>query len=470
MQNANCDTSEADREVSPPACDTADGQASDSNQTEAESDWSGLNLLRDGEGRLRACTENGTLLLQYVPEWAGVIGYNEFTDGTFLLKQAPPPVTAHAGDEIQDHFDTEVLRWFERNHLMVSAEVVRRAVDSVSRSNSYHPVRDYLRGLAPWDGTPRLERWLFDFCGVEDGDQSIDAYVSAVGAKFLISAVARVMKPGSKCDSMLVLEGDQGIGKSSVARILAGDEWYADQLPEMGTKDASLALRGVWVLELSELDALNKSNTAQVKAFLSQQTERFRPPYGRRTIVVPRQCVFLGTTNADSWLRDETGGRRFWPVRCHKIDLAGLRRDRDQLWAEALHRYHSGEVWWLDDPEVINAAAEQQKMRFSADPWLESIAKWVKSPKSGFQIAHPGQVDFTSTEESVTIDDILIHCLDKPRKQCTQRDKNRVAACLKILGYERHKGGSKGERQWRYRKGVPVLIAGVPVLASVSHS
>jgi Virulence-associated protein E len=130
-------------------------------------------------------------------------------------------------------------------------------------------------------------------------------------------------------------------------------------------------LRGVWIVELSELDVLNRAELARAKAFLSQQTERFRLPYGRRIIHVPRQCVFVGTTNADSWLKDETGGRRFWPVRCRQIDLDGLRRDRDQLWAEALHLCRAGATWWLDEEDVIQDAIEEQKGRYQADVWQE---------------------------------------------------------------------------------------------------
>src|SRR5262249_11852322 len=148
----------------------------------------------------------------------------------------------------------------------------------------------------------------------------------AVGEKFLISAIARVMRPGCKADHALVLEGPQGIGKSGVGRILAGDEWFTDQVADFGSKDASMQLRGIWMIELSELGSLPRADRERVKAFITQQSERFRLPYGHRLVNHPRQCVFIATTNSDTWLQDETGGRRFWPVACRAIDLASLAR------------------------------------------------------------------------------------------------------------------------------------------------
>jgi predicted P-loop ATPase len=260
------------------------------------------------------------------------------------------------------------------------------------------------------------------------------------------------MDPGAKCDSVLVLEGKQGIGKSTVPRVLAGDEWFSDQLADMGSKDASLQLRGLWIVELSELDVLNRAELARAKAFLTQQTERFRLPYGRRIIQVPRQCVFVGTTNSDSWLKDETGGRRFWPVRCRGIDLDGLRRDRDQIWAEALHRYRAGASWWLEDRQIVQEAIEEQRKRFQADVWQESIAAWLENPTAR-RDGH-GQVVATlrSDGESVTLDDILHHCIGKPLEMWTQSDKNRISACLTALGWERFKAGPRNAREWRYRR------------------
>ena len=414
-------------------------------------DWH-TRLLRNEEGHIFPCYDNVALFLENSPEWNGVLGYNEFTCGYFILKPPPSPVSASVESEVEDHFDTEVVRWLERRRLMVKPELVRRVVDIIARRNSYHPVRDYLESLPQWDGTPRTGTWLIDYCGVESSDSDPNSYAMAVGEKFLISAVKRIMDPGAKCDSVLVLERKQGIGKSTVPRILAGDDSFSDQLADMGSKDASLQLRGLWIVELSELDVLNRAELARAKAFLSQQTERFRLPYGRRVIQVPRQCVFIGTTNSDTWLKDETGGRRFWPVRCQAINLDGLRSDRGQIWAEALHQYRAGATWWLDDAEVVQEAMEEQRKRYQADVWQGQIAKWLEGPFQRIDADGHPVAEFTSTADSVTISDVLHHCIGKPLEMWNQSDKIRIAACLTALDWERHRTGPKNAREWRYRK------------------
>jgi predicted P-loop ATPase len=410
-------------------------------------DWR-ARLLYDFDGLL-ACYENVALFLENSPDWDGALGYNEFTGGYHILRVPPRPIKAKAGAELDDRFDTEAVRYFECHGMMVQPHLVHRVVDSSARQNSFHPVRDYLNSLPKWDGVPRLRTWLIDYCGVESSDTNPNVYAMAVGEKFLISAVARIMQPGAKCDHMLVLEGPQGSGKSTAARILAGDDWFTDQLADMGSKDASMQLRGVWLVELSELDALNRAEIARAKAFLTQQTARFRVPYGRRVETFPRQCVFFGTTNASEWLKDETGGRRFWPVRSGQIDLEALRRDRDQLWAEALQRYRDGETWWLDDAETAQDAVREQSDRYQQDVWMEPLAKWLESPYPRLD-PHGPAADFSSSADSVTIPDILHHALGKLMPQWTHSDKIRIANCLTRLGWEKRRVGPKNSRQYRY--------------------
>jgi predicted P-loop ATPase len=415
-------------------------------------DWR-TRLVRNEDGRVVAGYENTALYFENSPEWTGVLGYNSFTGGIFVLKPPPPPVTAAVGEELEDHFDTEVSRWFERHHLMVKPDMVRAVIEGVARRNSFHPPRDYMEALPEWDGKPRTPTWLIDYCGVESSDSQPNEYAMAAGEKFLISVVARIFEPGAKCDSLLVLEGPQGIGKSSVARILAG-VWFSDQLPDMYSKDAAMALRSILILELAELDVLNRNEMARAKAFLTVREDRLRLPYGRRMVTFPRQCVFFGTTNSDTWLKDETGGRRFWPVRCRgSIDLAGLARDRDQLWAEALHRYRADMTWWFDTPDLVQAAAEETRERHQADPWQEQIARWLASPEQR-RDGHGHPVgDFASNEDSVTISDILLHCLGKPISLWVHADKMRVSGCLVALGWKRFKAGPRNAREWRYRRG-----------------
>jgi hypothetical protein len=305
-------------------------------------DWRSR-LLRNDAGKLIACHENAALFLENSAEWDGVLGYDEFRDGHMVLKWPPPPITAAPGDELTDAFDIEATRWFERRHMRITPAMTRAVIDCFARRNGYHPVRDYLWSLPVWDNTPRVSTWLCTYCGVtysgrSDQDEferkeseKFYRYVNAVGKMFLVSAVARVMRPGCKVDHTLVLEGEQGTLKSTAVRILAGDDFFTDQINDFSNKDASMQVRGIWII--GELAAITGARTEmeKVKRFLTQQDDRFRVPYGRRVVRVPRQCTFIATTNADDWMKDETGNRRFWPVKCGKIDIDALKRDRDQL-------------------------------------------------------------------------------------------------------------------------------------------
>jgi predicted P-loop ATPase len=250
----------------------------------------------------------------------------------------------------------------------------------------------------------------------------------------MISAVARIYRPGAKADCCLILEGPQGIRKSTALRTLAG-EYFTDELADLGSKDAAMQTRGVWIIELSELDSLSNSEVARIKAFMSRTTDRFRPPYGTRLMESPRQCVFAGTVNHSTYLRDETGGRRFWPVACGRIEIDELARDRDQLWAEAKIRFDSGATWWLDNAELVKMASDQQIERYEGDPWEEVIGRWLE------------------THSNTSISEVLERCLQKPQAQWNQTDKNRAARSLRALGWERYRERQGSRLEWRYRPG-----------------
>jgi predicted P-loop ATPase len=377
------------------------------------------------EGRILPVLANAISAFRHAPEWGGVLAFNEFALGTVALKPTPWGIVPKG--EWTDHDDRRAAEWLQKQGILVSVEIAGQAVQTAARDHPFHPVRTYLGGLK-WDGVERLDRWSSTHLGAEDTE-----YSRAVGSRWLISAVARIFRPGAKADCCLILEGPQGIRKSTALRTLAG-EYFTDELADLGTKDAAMQTRGVWIIELSELDSLSHSDVARIKAFMSRTTDRFRPPYGMRLVESPRQCVFAGTVNHSSYLRDETGGRRFWPVTCGQIDVDALARDRDQLWAEAMTRFDAGAVWWLETTELVQMATDQQMERYEDDPWEEGIAPWLEA------------------RSSVSISEVLEKCLQKPQALWAQTDKNRVARCLKALGWERYRERQGSRLEWRYRK------------------
>ena len=226
--------------------------------------------------------------------------------------------------------DLKLAEWCQLRGVQVKPPTVAAGVQVVASERSFHPVRDYLDTLWP-DGEARLDTWLTTYLRVENSP-----YTRAVGRAWMISAVARVRQPACKADHALILEGMQGVGKSKTARIIAVmTEWFADDIADLGTKDSAQDLRGKWIIELGELTALRRNEVERVKAFMSRSTDHYRSSYGRRSQDFPRLCVFIGSTNADIYLGDATGGRRFWPVKVGRIDLGALQRDIGQLWPEA---------------------------------------------------------------------------------------------------------------------------------------
>jgi predicted P-loop ATPase len=252
-----------------------------------------------------------------------------------------------------------------------------KSMEVVAREHSFHPVKDYFEALR-WDGVPRLEQWPITYLMVDDS-----AYVRAIAPRFLISAVARIYSPGAKVDHILVLEGPQGRKKKSqtVEALAPKPEWFTDNLSNVASKDAKLEVAGVLLVEIPEMEAIIRSTSSAMKKFITHRSDRFRPPYGRNVITWKRQCVFVGTINpipGEGYLKDPTGARRFWPVMCGKeTDLEGLKRDRDQLWAEAVHQFKAGTPWWLETPELEALATVAQEERFARDDWEMPIRAWL---------------------------------------------------------------------------------------------
>jgi predicted P-loop ATPase len=383
-------------------------------------------LILSQNGAPKPILANAITALQHAPEWAGVLAYNEFSMATVALK-SPPWGGTSAGTEWSDHEDRRATEWLQHQGILVGVEVSGQAVQVAAKDRTFHPVREYLDGLR-WDGIKRIDTWLSLYLGVESSD-----YAAAVGSCYLIQAVARIYKPGCKADTCPILEGAQGTLKSTAIRIMGG-AWYTDEIAELGTKDASLQTLGIWIVELSELDSMSRAEVSRIKSFMSRGTDRFRPPYGRRVITSPRQCVFVGSVNHSTYLKDDTGGRRFWPVACGSIHIDTLTRDRDHLWAEAVTQFKAGAPWWLDTKELNHQAEQEQAARFEADPWQELISEWLNG------------------RDSVSVPEVLIRCIEKPKDKWLHTDENRVARSLRALSWERYRERSGNTLEWRYRR------------------
>lgn len=323
-------------------------------------------LVKDHRGRVINDVHNYYTIIGHHEDWKNVLAYDELRSCIILTQPIPSSrenKTNFKPRELCERDITNARMWFAQNGLYrASKNDCFDAMQVVAHENIISPIRHYLEGLE-WDGIKRLDGLFATYAGA--GDTELN---KKFGAKFMIGAVARALIPGCKLDTAPVLEGPQGVGKSTFAKILAGEDYFHDGLPDLHSKDASSALRGMWIVEISELSAMRRSETEATKAFLSRTHERYRPAYARTEVVEPRRCVFIGTTNRSDYLTDDTGGRRFWPVRVTKIDREALRRDRDQLWAEAVDRYNNGEKWWLDDTDEEHAA-ELVNTRTSDDPW-----------------------------------------------------------------------------------------------------
>jgi hypothetical protein len=387
-----------------------------------------------GKSALASNVGNVLLALEREPELVGAFGYDEMLRTEVLLRPLfkpadpafkPRPVTDADVCAVQAH-----LQWFGFRRL--GKDATHDAINKHAREHAFHPVRDHLDSLR-WDGKGRLRTWLHEYFGAPETD-----YTEHIGTMFLIGMVARIYKPGCKLDNMIILEGGQGTLKSSACAVLAGP-YFSDQLPDITSKEAFQHLRGKWLIEVAELRAYSRAAIDHFKEFLTRDTERYRPPWGRKEVNEPRQSCFIGTTNKSLYLRDETGNRRFWPVPTGVIDIDRLRADRDQLFAEAMNLFRAGVPWW-PDATVQACIAGEQEGRFEPDAWEQPIKRFLDKlhlPKRTTILSVAlGALEYEGQRPLVPRSD------DEPRpvrgtpiNRLSPADQRRIAAVLTHLGW-----------------------------------
>ena len=398
------------------------------------------------DGKLAKSPANIVTILREHPDWKDVLVYDMFAERVVMTK--PPPwddldkPLEHS--PIWSDADTGRLQtWlFRHERVEFGRDKCETAILIAAEARAVHPVREYLISLE-WDGVNRLETMLCTYFGTLD-----TPYTRGVSLRWPISAVARVMRPGCQADCTIVLEDPlQGAGKSTALEALAGDGsgWFADTSVEVGNKDSYQNLRGVWIYELGELDSVRKAETTRVKNFLSARSDRYRPSFGRRAVDFKRQNIFAGTTNETHYLTD-VENRRYWPVRVMKaMMLPELRRDRDQLWAEAYARFARGEKWHVDNSDFHLLCKSEQSDRMATDPWEVPIMIWLKSPRT---VSENAPFDLGA---GATSTDVLVHCLHKSFADIDRGDEMRVAYVLRKIGWTVHKRVmSQGIRAYRY--------------------
>lgn len=348
------------RERAQAAADDFDGLDDAELPEDYNDEWK-TDLEYTKSGKLLCNIANIILILENDPALAGHIVHDLFT-GMDSAKDGLP--WNKNANQWTDTDDANLRVWLEKHYDITGKEKIADALTAVLTRHSYHPIRDYLSGLT-WDGVPRLDRIIIDYMGAEDSELN-----RAMSRKHFVAAVARVFNPGCKYDYCLIMSGAEGIGKSTLLRVMGG-RWFNDSITTLEGKEGMEQLRRAWVVELGELSSIKRSDVEQVKAHLSKQVDIYRAAYARRVLEHPRQCVFCGTTNEALFLKGDTGNRRFWVIpvvaelRKYKDWSEAIRRDRDQLWAEAVHYYKQGEPLYLS--EELEAQAKQRQQDFNDD-------------------------------------------------------------------------------------------------------
>ena len=432
-----------------------------SNTAEASSvDWQSK-LTYDKMGSIKNTLTNLLLIMQNDPQLKGVV-FNQLSDGMEIRDDIAPVPWKHPSKFWRDADDKQIISYIETRYGAFSNRNYDVAIGKVTDDRSYHPIRDYLSSLPEWDRTPRIETLLIDYLGAPD-----NRYVRAVTRKTLCAAVKRVLQPGIKFDTMLVLNGPQGVGKSTLIAKLGG-EWFNDSLSLNDTKDKTAAekLQGFWIMEIGELAGLRKAEVETLRSFLSRQNDIYRASFGKRATPHLRQCVFFGTTNEESgYLRDTTGNRRFWPVKTpgtgYKHSWQLTQTEIDQIWAEALYYVNSGEKIYLDS-DLDALAQEEQREAMQTDEREGLVREYLDkllpedwetmdlAERRGFLRGDAftgGNRVGTVRRNTVCALEIWCECLGRESGAIRRSDSNDIFSMLARIGWKKAETNSLGVRR-----------------------
>jgi len=381
---------------------------------------------KGGVTGLKPTESNVLSVIENDPAFAGHIKWN-------VLRHSLEIKGGVLEGEPAESLDVPTAAWFQRSEYRCEAsrEVVGACLQHYALSHSYDPVREFLEALPAWDGKPRLNDMLLKYAKAEGSPE----WVRIITRKFFISAVARALSPGCQVDTVLVLQGAQGGGKTSLVRVM-GAGFHVETNLDLHSKDAVQVSSSAWLVELGELASLKKSDVESTRNFLTRKEDAIRLPYGRVVVKLPRRCVFMGTTNSKQPLSDPEGNRRFWVVSVRTVDTTGLALVRDQLWAEAMHAYKSGEQWWLTQDEAARAVTEASVYEAEDITKIE-ILRWLEDQKKWPQYLHAAEV--------------LTRIMHKAPGTITHMEVAAANRTMSSLGWERTRRRVAGVAVYCYR-------------------
>lgn len=370
--------------------------------------WEELGLARSNNGSPITNMDNVLRVIESAEEFKDFIWYDDFHCKYFTKWKTG------IAREWSDIDELKLTQFFQRElgFSKMSDEIINKAVRVYAHKNAKNEPKDWMNSLV-WDKTPRIDTFFHDLMGAHD-----DKYTRSASKNWWISMAARVFNPGCQVDTMVIFEGPQGKFKSTAVAVIGG-KWYSEAHESVTSKDFFMLLQGKLIIEISELDAFRKAEINTIKKVITCRTDRYRPPYGRTTQDFKRQSVFVGTTNEDAYLQDNSGARRFWPIKTGEIKIKEIKDNREQLFAEAVERFKSGEPW--HEMPLESAAAQEQ--RRIADEWEHIIERWISTHDYG--------------DIGYTIEDIADQALKISPERLDRVIQLRIGKALRVLGFER---------------------------------